>query len=159
MVFQYCMSRHCPLSRFQVLISFNIFWSMKKVWKIKTWNDNTPPLSGRRQITLSKTEEICQWAIQNQSPQYQCTYQIWWKSIEIYSSYCPETKIWMCCRQITVKNWQNLPISSSKADLQNIKAHTEFGENPLIFTKLSSWNENTDVSRANNCQKSTKVFH
>ena len=36
------------------------------------------------------------------SPQYQCTYQIWWKSIVVYSSYCHETKIWMCCGQITL---------------------------------------------------------
>ena len=34
----------------------------------------------------------------------------------------------------SVKNWQNLPISNPKPDLQNIKAQTKFGENPLIFT-------------------------
>ena len=26
------------------------------------------------------------------SPQYQCTHQVWWKSIDVYSSYHPETK-------------------------------------------------------------------
>ena len=30
---------------------------------------------------------------QIRSPQYLCTYWVWWKSIDIYSSYNPETKI------------------------------------------------------------------
>ena len=38
-----------------------------------------------------------------------------------------------------VKNWQNLPISITKADLLNINAHTKFGENPLIFTQFIIW--------------------
>ena len=41
----------------------------------------------------------------------------------------------------TVKNLQNLPISNPRPDLQNINAHTKFGENPLKFIKLSSRNE------------------
>ena len=57
----------------------------------KPWNNNTPPLSCCRQITLEQT--------QSRSPQYQCTHQIWWKSTEIY---CPESKIQMCCGQITL---------------------------------------------------------
>ena len=74
---------------------------------------------------------------QSRSPQYKYTYQIWWKSIEIYSSYCPESKIQMYFRQInSVKNRQNLSISNPKTDLQNFNAHTKFGENPLIFTKV-----------------------
>ena len=36
----------------------------------------------------------------------------------------------------SVKNWRNLPISNLKPDLHNIKVHTEFGENSLIFTKV-----------------------
>ena len=59
-------------------------------------------------------------------------YQIWRKSIEIYSSYCPETEI----RMHSVKNWQNLPISKHKADLHNINAYTKFCWNPLTFTKI-----------------------
>ena len=39
---------------------------------------------------------------QSRSPQYKCTYQIWWKSTEIYSSYCPESKIRMNYGQITL---------------------------------------------------------
>ena len=34
--------------------------------KIKTWSDNIPPFSCHEQITLSKINEIRQWAIQNQ---------------------------------------------------------------------------------------------
>ena len=40
------------------------------------------------------------------------------------------------CRQITVKNWWNLPSKNPKPDLYNISAHNEFGENPLIFTQF-----------------------
>ena len=43
-------------------------------------------------ITPSKIDEICPLAIPNQSPQYQCTYQVWWKPIDVYSSYHPERK-------------------------------------------------------------------
>ena len=35
-------------------------------------------------------------------PQYQCTYQIWWKSTEIYSNYRPETINSDRCGQITL---------------------------------------------------------
>ena len=35
----------------------------------------------------------------------------------------------------SVKIWQNLPISNPTPDLHNIKAHTKFGENPLMFTR------------------------
>ena len=41
-------------------------------------------------------------------------------------------------QQITVKNWQNLPISKPKPDLQ-INAHTKFSENPLIYTQVIIW--------------------
>ena len=43
----------------------------------------------------------------------------------------------MCRGQIILsKNRRNLPISNPKPDLENINAHTKFGENPLIFTKV-----------------------
>ena len=41
----------------------------------------------------------------------------------------------------SIKIWRNLPISNPKPDLHNINAHTKFGENPLVFTKLLSGNE------------------
>ena len=71
--------------------------------QIKPFNYNTPP-----------------------SPSYTCMYQVWLKSLEIYSSYCLETKIWAFLG----------PISNSKPDLHNINAQTKFGENPLRFTQV-----------------------
>ena len=44
----------------------------------------------------------------------------------------------------SVKNWQNLHISNLKPDLLNTNRHTKFGENPLAFTQVIVWNENTD---------------
>ena len=42
-------------------------------------------------------KHVCQSAIPNRPSQYQCTYQFWRKSIDICSSYRPETKIrWTC---------------------------------------------------------------
>ena len=35
-----------------------------------------------------------------------------------------------------VKIWWNLPISHPKPDIQNINAHTKFGENRLMFTQV-----------------------
>ena len=45
-----------------------------------------------RQITPSKFDKICPLVIPNRSPQYQCTYQVWWKSIDVYSNYHLEMK-------------------------------------------------------------------
>ena len=47
----------------------------------------------------------------------------------------------------SVKNLQNLPVCNHKSDLHNINARIMFGENPLIFTKLSSVNENIVAGR------------
>ena len=65
----------------------------------------------------------------------QCTYQVWWKSIKIYSSYCLVTKIPMSGGQMTVKKWQNLRICNPKPDLHNINAHIKFDENLLRLTQ------------------------
>ena len=45
-----------------------------------------------RQLILSKFDEICPIASKSRSPHYQSTYQIWWKSIDVYSSNHWETK-------------------------------------------------------------------
>ena len=119
-------------------------------------------------------------------------YQVWLKSLDIFSSYHSKTKIWACLWQITpskfdkicplaipnqistvlmhipslvkihwcllklssgnentgmsradnsVKIWRNLPISNSQPNLHKINAHSKFGENPLMFLKLSSGNK------------------
>ena len=38
----------------------------------------------------------------------------------------------------TTKNWWKLPFCNPKADLDNINAHTKFGENPLTSTRYRS---------------------
>ena len=38
---------------------------------------------------------------QTRYPQYQCTYQFWWKSIDVYSCYHPETKNGRTCDRQT----------------------------------------------------------
>ena len=40
------------------------------------------------------------------------------------------------------KNWRNLPISNPKPLLPNINAHTELGENILVFAPILSGNKN-----------------
>ena len=50
----------------------------------------------------------------------------------------------------SVKIRWNLPIINPRADLLNVNAYSKFDENPLLFTKLSSRNENMGVSRADN---------
>ena len=44
----------------------------------------------------------------------------------------------------SVKNWRNLPISNPKPDFHNIKAHTKFDENPLMFTQVIIRKRKTD---------------
>ena len=44
----------------------------------------------------------------------------------------------------SVKNWRNLPIKNLKPDLHNIIAHTEFSENPLMFTQVIIRKRKTD---------------
>ena len=90
------------------------------------------------------------------SPQYRCTYQIFIlsmhmpKLVEIHwylPSYRPEMKIRTCRWQITLKHWRNLPVGSQKQITISllipslVKIH-------LHLLKLSSGNENMDVSRA-----------
>ena len=88
---------------------------------------------------------------QSRSPQYQCTYQIWRKSIEIYSSYCPKSKTLMYCGQITPSKIDEISPIAIPKQISTISMHT-----PSLVTihwyllKLSSRNENTDVSRADN---------
>ena len=88
------------------------------------------------------------------SRQYKCTYQIWWKSFEIYLSYWPESKIWMYCGQITLSNMKKkcplaIPKQISTIPMQIpslVKIH-------WYLLKLPSINENTDLSRADNSVK------
>ena len=51
------------------------------------WNDNTLPLSCHGQITLKQIDEFA-YQSQTRSPEYQCTYQVLWKSTDIYLLSC-----------------------------------------------------------------------
>ena len=59
----------------------------------------------------------------SRSPQYQCTYQIWWKSIVIYSSYCPEIKTWMYCGQIALSKMDNICLLAIPKQMSTISMH------------------------------------
>ena len=98
-----------------------------------------------RHVTCQKLTKFGHSQSQTRSAQYQCIYQVWWKSIDMYSCYHQEMKIWMCGWKITIKNWWNFAISNPKPDLHNINAHFKFGENPLIFTQvIARKQKNTD---------------
>ena len=62
------------------------------------WTNNTlhaATIMWQAELPLQKIDEICPSAIPNQiSIILMHNYQVLWKSIVIYSSYCPETKIW-----------------------------------------------------------------
>ena len=58
----------------------------------------------------------------------------------------------------SVKNRRNSTISDPKPDIYKINAHPKFGENPLVFSKVSSRNENTDVTQADNSVKKLTKF-
>ena len=60
-------------------------------------------LMGHRQI-IKKLMKLTHLLSQTRSLQYQCTHQVWWKSIDIYWSYHPETKNQTCRGQITLSN-------------------------------------------------------
>ena len=87
------------------------------------------------QITLSKIDEICTLAIQNQifsiSMHIPSLVKIHWYLLKLSSR---NEKSDMSQADKSVKTWQNLPISNFKPDLHNINWYIKFGENPLINT-------------------------
>ena len=89
-----------------------------------------------------------------------CLYEIWWKSTEIYSSYCPESKIRMCCRLINLSKIDEiLPLVISK-QMSTTSMHTpSLVKIHWHLIKLLSRNENTDMSRADNCQNLMKFAY
>ena len=60
---------------------------------------------------MEKTDICRHFAnLETRLPQYQCTYRVWWKSIDIHLSYHTETKIWTDVRQTDgqqMTNWQH----------------------------------------------------
>ena len=55
--------------------------------EMKTWTCHG-------QITMSNIDKFASQQSQTRSPQYQCTHHVWWKSIDIYSSYHLGMNIW-----------------------------------------------------------------
>ena len=72
------------------------------------------------QITLSKINEICAFAIP--------------KQFYTILMHIPSLVMDVSRANNYLKNWRNLSLSNSKPDLHNIDAKSKFGENPLIFT-------------------------
>ena len=93
-------------------------------WQIQMWNDNIPSLLCQGQITLSKIDEICPLAIQNQistiSMHIPSLVRIHWLFLVI---------IWKRKYGCVLGKFKNLPISNRKSDLHNINADTKSGEN------------------------------
>ena len=108
----------------------------------------------RGQITLSNIDEIWSLAIKNQISIISMHVPSLVKSLDIYSNYRPETKIWVCLGQIIRSKFDEIcPLAIPNQISKTINAHTKFGENPLMLHKLSSRNENMGVSQADNSAK------
>ena len=100
-----------------------------------------------QKLTKFSTEQS-----QSRSPHYICAYKIWWKSIEIYLSYCPESKR-MYYGQITVQKREFCPLAIPK-QVSIISMHIpSLVKIDWYLLKLSSRNENKDMSRADNFVK------
>ena len=97
------------------------------------------------QITPSKFDEICPLAIPNQIStipiHIPSLVNIHWCLLKLSSGNQNMDVSWA---DNSVKIWQNLPISNPKSDLLNINAHTQFGENPLMFTQVIIRKRKTD---------------
>ena len=117
------------------------------------WNNNTPPLTCRRQITLSKFNEICQWAIPKQtstiSMHIPSLVKIHWYLLKL-SSRNENTDISQADNSII----DQICPSAIPNQISTISMHTpSLVKINWYLLKLSSGNENTDVSRADNSVK------
>ena len=105
-----------------------------------------------------KLTEFANKQSQSRFPQYQCTFQIWWNSIETYSRYWPPSKIQMYCWQITLSKMNEICPLPIQKQISTIPMHIKkFGENPLIFTYCPD-NEKTDILWADNSVKKLMKF-
>ena len=103
------ISRSTQSNQFFVMSQLYIHENLERIQPLVhkilcRWIKIIPHLSCHGQITLSQIDKICLLPIPKQSSTNQCIHQVWWKSIVIYSSYCPEMKICMCFRQIILIN-------------------------------------------------------
>ena len=54
---------------------------------------------------------------------YQCMCQVWLKSLDIYSSYRPGTKIWTCLGQITLSKFDKICLLAIQHQISAISMH------------------------------------
>ena len=98
-----------------------------------------------RQIAMSKIDEICPLAIPNQisliSMHVPSLVQIPSYLLKLSSG---NENMCMSPADNSVRISLNLAISNPKPDLQNINAHTKFGENQLMLTQVIIRKRNTD---------------
>ena len=95
---------------------------------------------------------------QNQSQcrslQYQCAYQIWWKSIKVYSSNCIESKMHMYCGHIILSEINSLQSLAIPMQIFTMSVHIpSLVKSHGYLLKLSSRIDNTDVLRTENAVK------
>ena len=153
------MDEICPLafqSRSQYQCTYQIWWKSIAIYSRYCPKSKIGMYCW--QITMSKMDEIWPLAIPMQISTISMHIPSWWKSSS--DMYYPEMKIRTCCRYITVKNWWNLPwailnqISSISMLIPSLVKSYRY------VLKLSSRNENVDVSLADNSvKKFTKFAH
>ena len=81
-------------------------------------------------------------------------YQVWLKSLHIYSSYCQETKILGCLGQITPSKFDEICLLAIPKQISIISMHIpSLVKIHWCLLKLSSGNENMGVSQADNSVK------
>ena len=85
-----------------------------------------------------KTSELIKTLVHRQLQQkvLRCIMTIvWLKSLDMYSSYCPETK-WACFGQITPSKFDEICPLAIPNQISTIPMHhSKFGENPLRLTR------------------------
>ena len=81
-------------------------------------------------------------------------YSVWWKSLVIYSSYSPETKIRACLGQITPSKFDEICPLAIPNQISTMSMHIpSLVKIHWCLVKLSSGNENMGMSRAENSIK------
>ena len=71
--------------------------------KIKTLNYNPPAFIVWGADNCQTLTKFAHYQSKTRSPSYQCMYQVWLKSLDFYSSYHLETKIWASRTDNSVK--------------------------------------------------------
>ena len=85
-------------------------------------------------------------------------YQVWLKSLDIYSGYRPETKIWACIGQITPSKFDEICPLAISNQISTISMHMpSLLKIHWCLLKLSSGNENMGVSWTDNSVRFNEI--